>query len=134
VIWIAWRKGVQARLVRFLSWAQNPLIKRVNTAFVLIVDNLSSSRSGSCKARSATIEIHCQMPVSGELFVPVAAVKSYRSLATTQVDNWPRFLRADAYESQRVLNQAARTEKRLDSTRFRQLKKSMIERQCQGLV
>ena len=33
-----------------------------------------------------------------------------------------------------VLTQAARTGKRLDATRFRQLKKSMIERQCQGLV
>ena len=33
-----------------------------------------------------------------------------------------------------VLAQAARTGKRLDAARFRQLKKSMIERQCQGLV
>ena len=33
-----------------------------------------------------------------------------------------------------VLTQAARNGKRLDSQRFRGLKKSMIERQCQGLV
>jgi SpoVK/Ycf46/Vps4 family AAA+-type ATPase len=33
-----------------------------------------------------------------------------------------------------VLTQSARTGKRLDATQFRQLKKSMIERQCQGLV
>src|SRR5262249_46551 len=33
-------QGRAARLVRFLSWAQSPLIKRVNTAFVLVVDKL----------------------------------------------------------------------------------------------
>ena len=33
-----------------------------------------------------------------------------------------------------VLTQAARDKKRLDAAQFRQLKKSMIERQCQGLV
>ncbi len=33
-----------------------------------------------------------------------------------------------------VLQQAARSNRRLDLARFRQLKKTMIERQCQGLV
>ena len=33
-----------------------------------------------------------------------------------------------------MLTQAARNGKRLDAMQFRQLKKSMIERQCQGLV
>ena len=35
-------QGRAARLVRFLSWAQNPLIKRVNIAFVLSSTSWSS--------------------------------------------------------------------------------------------
>ena len=34
-------RGQAARLVRFLSWAQNPHIKRVNMAFCLIADRLA---------------------------------------------------------------------------------------------
>ena len=34
-------RGQAARLVRFLRWAQNPLIKQVNMAFCLIVDRLA---------------------------------------------------------------------------------------------
>jgi transcription-repair coupling factor (superfamily II helicase) len=33
--------GTAARLVRFLSWAQNPHIKRVNVAFCLVADRLA---------------------------------------------------------------------------------------------
>ena len=34
-------RGQAARLVRFLSWAQNPHIKRVNIAFCLVADRLA---------------------------------------------------------------------------------------------
>ena len=40
-IWTRWSAGRAARLVRFLRWAQNPLIKQVNMAFCLVADRLA---------------------------------------------------------------------------------------------
>jgi AAA+ superfamily predicted ATPase len=129
-------QGRAARLVRFLSWAQNPLIKRVNTAFVLIVDKLVELNERLVQSpHVATIEIPLPDAGERELFVPVAAgaelskLTDYTTRQLAEVSNGLTLTNLNV-----VLTQAARTEKRLDSTRFRQLKKSMIERQCQGLV
>ena len=40
-IWTPWLRGQGGRLVRFLRWAQNPLIKQVNMAFCLVADRLA---------------------------------------------------------------------------------------------
>ena len=66
-------EGRAARLVRFLSWAQNPLIKRVNTAFVLIADKLVELNERLVQSpHVATIEIPLPDRDEREQFMPVA--------------------------------------------------------------
>jgi ATP-dependent 26S proteasome regulatory subunit len=130
-------QGHAARLVRFLSWAQNPLIKRVNTAFVLVADKLVELNERLVQSpHVATIEIPLPDRDERELFVPVAADgQEISKLADFTSDQLAEISNGLSLTSLHVvLAQAARTGKRLDAARFRQLKKSLIERQCQGLV
>jgi ATP-dependent 26S proteasome regulatory subunit len=130
-------QGHAARLVRFLSWAQNPLIKRVNAAFVLIADKLVEVNERLVQSpHVATIEIPLPDRDEREQFVPVATdgqeISKVADFTTDQLSDISNGLSLTSLNV--VLAQAARTGKRLDAMRFRQLKKSMIERQCQGLV
>jgi ATP-dependent 26S proteasome regulatory subunit len=129
-------QGRAARLVRFLSWAQNPLIKRVNTAFVLIVDKLAELNERLVQSpHVATIEIPLPDLEQREEFVPIAArgdaakIGDFTNQQLAKISNGLTITNLNV-----VLTQAARNGKRLDAAEFRQLKKSMIERQCQGLV
>ena len=122
--------------VRFLSWAQNPLIKRVNTAFVLIVDKLVELNERLVQSpHVATIEIPLPDLTEREKFVPVAAggelsrIADFTATQLAKISNGLTITNLNV-----VLTQAARDKTRLDAAQFRQLKKSMIERQCQGLV
>src|SRR6476646_9557132 len=129
-------QGRAARLVRFLSWAQNPLIKRVNIAFVLVVDKLVELNERLVQSpHVATIEIPLPDEKEREQFVPVAAggeIAKFADFTTPQLAKVSNGLTLTNLSV--VLTQAARNGKRLDAMTFRQLKKSMIERQCQGLV
>ncbi len=129
-------QGRAARLVRFLSWAQNPLIKRVNVAFVLVVDKLVELNERLVQSpQVATIEIPLPDEKEREQFVPVAAggeISQFADFTTQQLAKVSNGLTLTNLNV--VLTQAARSGKRLDAMKFRQLKKSMIERQCQGLV
>jgi ATP-dependent 26S proteasome regulatory subunit len=129
-------QGRAARLVRFLSWAQNPLIKRVNTAFVLVVDKLVELNERLVQSpHVATIEIPLPNVEERQRFVPIAAggdVSKFADFTTEQLVKTSNGLTLTNLNV--VLTQAARSGKRLDAKQFRQLKKSMIERQCQGLV
>jgi ATP-dependent 26S proteasome regulatory subunit len=130
-------QGHAARLVRFLSWAQNPLIKRVNAAFVIVADKLVELNERLVQSpHVATIEIPLPDKDEREQFVPVAADgQELSKLADFTANQLAEISNGLSLTSLHVvLAQAARTRKRLDSARFRQLKKSMIERQCQGLV
>jgi ATP-dependent 26S proteasome regulatory subunit len=130
-------QGHAARLVRFLSWAQNPLIKRVNTAFLLIADKLVELNERLVQSpHVATIEIPLPDRNEREQFLPVAADgQDIAKLADFTSDQLAEISNGLSLTSLHVvLAQAARTGKRLDAARFRVLKKSMIERQCQGLV
>ncbi len=126
-----------ARLVRLLSWAQNPLIKRVNMAFVLITDKLVELNERLVQSpHVATIEIPLPDTDERERFVPVATggqelakLADFTSRQLAEISNGLSLTNLNV-----VLAQAARTGKRLDAKQFRKLKKTMIERQCQGLV
>jgi SpoVK/Ycf46/Vps4 family AAA+-type ATPase len=130
-------QGRAARLVRFLSWAQNPLIKRVNTAFVLVTDKLVELNERLVQSpHVATIEVPLPNREEREQFIPVATggqelakLTDFTAPQLAEISNGLSLTSLNV-----VLAQAARTGKRLDGTRFRQLKKSMIERQCEGLV
>jgi hypothetical protein len=88
-------QGRASRLVRFLSWAQNPLIKRVNTAFVLIVDKLVELNERLLQSpHVATIEI--PLPNVEEREQYRLARRRFRHRAAGQ-----NFKRAYAYQPQR---------------------------------
>ena len=130
-------QGRGARIVRFLNWAQNPHIKRVNTAFVLVVDKLVEVSDRLVQSPYvATIEVPLPEREERKQFLPFAAGgQEISQLADFTADQLADISNGLSLVNLNVLlGQAGRNGRRLDPARFRQLKKSMIERQCQGLV
>ncbi|HTN74183.1 MAG TPA: AAA family ATPase, partial [Pirellulaceae bacterium] len=128
-------RGQAARLVRMIGWASNPYIKRLNIGFCLIAEKLSEvSERLTQNPHVATIEI--PLPAIGERqrYVEQAAV----GLDASKLAGFtPETLAINSSGLNLVnlnvmLSQAAT--KGLDAKQFRKLKKTMIERQCQGLV
>lgn len=148
-------RGQGTNLVRMLSWAQNPYIKRVNVAFILVADKVSevndrlvqsphvasieiplpdfatreafarwaagqahTPKSGSAAAEEAQPAPAGLLPGQGMTSAELAAMSNGLSLVNLNV----------------VLSQARQAKRGVDLSRFKQLKKTMIERQCQGLV
>jgi len=125
-----------SRLVRLASWAQNPYIKRVNVAVCLIAERLSEVNQRLVQnPHVATIEIP----------LPDAALR--QSYTTSQLDQQPESLGGMTVEGLTqlssglnlvnlsvALTRSGDGGRRLDVPRFRNLKKSMIERQCRDLV
>jgi AAA+ superfamily predicted ATPase len=130
-------RGQAARLVRLLGWAQNPHIKRVNIAFCLVVEKLAEVNDRLVQSPYvATVEVplpdrdqrlsflnwSCRKADFSKLtdFTPeqLADMSSGLSLVSLNV----------------LLSQGANSDRRVDDRRFKELKKTVIERQCQGLV
>lgn len=127
-----------ARLVRFQEWARNPLLKRVNIAFILIAEKLSEVSQRLIRSPYvAAIEI--PMPdeqqrlsfIQGALggqdrpselteFTPLQLARMANGLTLSSVDI--------------LLSRARRLGEQIDQRRFGKLKKQIIERQCQGLI
>jgi len=188
--------GTASRLVRFLSWAQNPYLKRINVAFCLVADKQSeindrlvqspyvstievpipdaasrehfarwATRGGQPVAtadtrkpgaaaadNSATPAISPATPIAPSVSAttssaaePTSAVAA-NSQAPAKLQAPAKMAESAATEAAQMANglslvslnvvlaQAQRSGGRVDPATFRQLKKSMIERQCQGLV
>jgi ATP-dependent 26S proteasome regulatory subunit len=130
-------RGQAARLVRFLRWAQNPHFKQVNVAFCLIADRLLEVNDRLVQnAYVSNIEV--ALPDREQRLRFIQSVAEGEELAKL-TDFTPEEL-ADIsnglslVDINVVLSQATRSDRRVDSDRFRILKKDMIERQCQGLV
>jgi ATP-dependent 26S proteasome regulatory subunit len=137
-------RGGAARLVRFLNWAENPQIRRVNMAIVLIADKLSEVNDRLVQSpHVASIEIPLPDKPERERYVQFAAkqqdvsrlldlgggAKLSPSSAAAEVSSGLSLTSLSV-----VLTQAVRSGKPVDLQKFRQIKKTMIERQCQGLV
>ncbi len=130
-------RGEAARLVRLLNWAQNPQIKRVNMAIVLISDKLSDLNERLAQSpHVATVEVPLPDVADRQRFVSFACretdVSQSLDLPAQQVVDLSAGLSLTSLNV--VLTQAAHSGKKVDGQRFRQMKKSLIERQCQGLV
>jgi ATP-dependent 26S proteasome regulatory subunit len=130
-------RGQAARLVRLLRWAQNPLIKQVNMAFCLVADRLAEVNDRLVESpHVATIEVplpdrdeRCRFSkwaTKGEDFSRLA---DFTPEQLAEMSNGLSLVNLNV-----VLSQARRTERRVDNSTFRQLKKTSIERQCRGLV
>jgi SpoVK/Ycf46/Vps4 family AAA+-type ATPase len=133
----AMARGQGTNLVRFLSWAQNPYVKRVNMAFCLVADKLSEVNDRLV-----------QSPHVAAIAVPLPDRAERERFCTWvgQAEDSPTptdFSTAELADLsnglslvglQVLLTQGKRSGRRLDGARFRQQKKATIERQCQGLL
>ena len=130
-------RGPGTNLVRFLGWAQNPYIKRSNIAFCLITDKLSEMNTRLVQnPHIAAVEIPLPDRSERERF----ALWISRSRDLTQLTDFTSAQLAEMSNGLSLVNlnvllsQAAQTDRRVDDSRFRQLKKTLIERQCQDLL
>jgi AAA+ superfamily predicted ATPase len=124
-------------LVRFLGWAQNPYIKRVNMAFCLVADKLNEVNERLVQSpHVATIELPLPSLAQREAFCQWALEQDKNSYAAglqpgelAQMSNGLSLLNLQV-----LLSQARQAGQGVDSSRFRQIKKALIERQCEGLL
>lgn len=126
------------RLVRLLSWAQNPYIKRHNVAICLLADRLAEINerlAGS--AHVAKIAIPLPELQTREAFV------SWYDQRDGQLGNLTEFTAQQLAELtsglslvslDRLLSSAGQSGKSLDGGRLKALKKDLIESQALGLV
>lgn len=152
-------RGQAARLVRMLNWAANPYIKRLNMAFCLLTDKLSELSDrlvnhphvAALEVRLPDVEERRRfvaatwLGAAGSAAVNSAAVNSSGDGLSTAGATAPDSHAAPTVEGL-VQNSAGLSlvnlnvllgnsqSRRLDLSQFRKLKKTLIERQCQGLV
>lgn len=130
-------RGPGTNLVRFLGWAQNPYIKRVNVAFCLITEKLSEINSRLVQnPHVATIEVSLPGKAEREQFARWMSRTQHLSQVT---DFTPEQLAERANGLSLVnlnvlLSQAKHSDQRVDDRQFGELKKTLIERQCQNLL
>jgi AAA+ superfamily predicted ATPase len=130
-------RGQGTNLVRFLSWAQNPYIKRVNIAFCLVADKLSELNARLVQnPHVATIAIPLPERAERERFSRwVSRAQDFSQLTEFTPEQLAELTNGLSLVNMNVLlSQAKHSERRADSERFRRLKKTIIERQCQGLL
>jgi AAA+ superfamily predicted ATPase len=126
-----------SRLVRLLNWAQNPQMKRCNMAVCLVVDRLGEINDRLVESpHVAAFEIPLPNRDQRHGFIQWAS----RGTDFAQLADFSPEVLADVSNGLSltnlnvVLSQAVKSKRRLDSGRFREMKKTMIERQCRGLV
>jgi AAA+ superfamily predicted ATPase len=131
-------RGQGTSLVRLLNWAQNPYIKRVNMAFCLVADRLTEVNDRLVQSpHVASIAIPWPDQAERERFSRWAAgrgdeagrVTDFAPTELAKLSNGLSLLSLNV-----LLAQGKRSGKRVDAGRFRQLKKTLIERQCRGLL
>ena len=126
------------RLVRLLSWAQNPYIKRNNIAVCLLCDQLAEINErlvGS--AHIATLEVAMPDATAREEFA--TWYDSHDGKLGNLTDFSPKQLAEltaglNLVNLERLLARAAQSGQKLDGQGLKQLKKGLIERQARGLV
>ncbi|HEY7311863.1 MAG TPA: ATP-binding protein [Gemmataceae bacterium] len=131
-------RGQSTNLVRLLGWAQNPYIKRVNMTFCLLADQLAEVNDRLVQSpHVAALQLPLPDTTERERFCAQAAGKADELSKTTEFTP-PELAKLSNGLSLSSLNvllaQGKLSGRRVDGGRFRQLKKSLIERQCRGLL
>jgi AAA+ superfamily predicted ATPase len=127
-----------SRLVRLLSWAQNPYIKQHNMAFCLLCDQLSEINERLVASpHVATLEIPMPDAPTREAYVSWydrrdGKVGDLTDFSPSQLAELTSGL--DLVNLERLLASAARAGRKLDTQSLKRLKKGLIERQARGLV
>jgi AAA+ superfamily predicted ATPase len=127
-----------ARLVRLLSWAKNPYIKRHNIALCLLCDQLAEINPrliGS--AHVATLEVAMPDAAAREEFAAWydgtdGKLGNLTDFAPKQLADLTAGL--NLVNLERLLARAAQSGRKLDADGLKRLKKGLIERQARGLV
>lgn len=126
------------RLVRLLSWAQNPYIKRHNIALCLLCDHLAEINERLvASSHVATLAVPMPDANARERFAMTFDAKDGKpgNLADftppqlAELSSGLNLVNLD-----RLLAAAARSGKKLDAQGLKALKKGLIERQARGLV
>ncbi len=135
-------RGEASRLVRLISWAQNPYIKRVNMAFCLIANKLSELNERLVQnPHVAALEVPLPDEPARKVFIQhtwsesetaksrVAAAGELTTEAIAGMSSGLNLVNLNV-----LLARAKDSQQGPQLSQFQSLKKSMIERQCQGLV
>ncbi len=129
-------RGQGANLVRLLSWAQNPYIKRTNTAICLVADQLVEMNDRLVHSpHVAALAIPLPGREDRQRFcewVPKGTGAKPAEFTPEQLAELSNGLSLVSLNV--LLSQGKRSGQPVDAARFRELKKTLIERQCQGLL
>ena len=125
------------RLVRIMSWATNPLLRRVNAAIVLLTDSLAEIHPGLV-TNAAVTTINVPLPDAKERQRFAASTAQAAGMPAAQMEAVQRMAAVAGgltLESLRsVLTMSARDGSPPDGPEFAAKKKDLIERSCQGLI
>lgn len=130
-------KAGAGRLVRLLSWATNPLLRRVNVAIVLLTDAMAEMHP-RLVSNPAVTTIDVPLPEADERERFAMATAKATGIPNDQMDAVKRMAALSGgltLESMRaVISMSARDRTPPDGPEFARKKKDLIERSCQGLV
>ncbi|MFM7035681.1 MAG: ATP-binding protein [Planctomycetia bacterium] len=130
-------KAGAGRLVRLLSWATNPLLRRVNVAIVLLTDSVAEMHP-QLVANPAVTAIDVPLPDATERDRFGVAAATGAGIPADGMDAVRRMAALSgglSLESMRaVIAMSAREGTDPDGPEFALAKKDLIERSCQGLV
>lgn len=127
---------IAARVVRFLDWAGNPYIRRVNMAFCLVCESLSEVNDRlTASPYIATVEIPMPDREARQLYVDSQHEESAdtRDDALSPQDLVTNSNGLSLLSLEQLLSQS-RLSGGVSSRQFRALKKTAIERQCGGFL
>ncbi len=126
-----------AMLVTLLNWAKSPHVKKMPMAFVLM-DERRADVSERLSASPHVAPIEIPLPAGEERERFIKATIGARDLATFSDFDIPTLAKLTAGISQIdiavLVKMAMQTGERLDTKRFRELKKRLIEKQAGGLL
>ena len=129
-------RGDKSRLVRLLNWAQNPYIKQANIAFCLLADKLTEVNDRLVSSpHVAVIDVPLPDRDARLHFIErgdghsAQALKDITAGELADLSNGLTLVNLEV-----LLAQARQAPQTLGRDRFRELKREMIERQCQGLI
>src|SRR6266480_2625636 len=126
-----------AMLVTLLNWAKSPHVKKMPMAFVLM-DERRADVSERLSASPHVAPIEIPLPAGEERERFIKATIGARDLATFSDFDIPTLAKLTAgislIDIAVLVKMAMQTGERLDTKRFRELKKRLIEKQAGGLL
>jgi AAA+ superfamily predicted ATPase len=126
-------RGAATNLVRLLGWARNPYFKRINVAFCLVADKLTEVNDRLVQSSHvAALEVPLPDLAERRQFCERSAPPGGPEAPAEELAALANGL--TLLNLQVLLGQGRAPGRGVDRSRFRQLKKTLIERQCQGLL